>query len=68
MVMSSVPEIVFWNLRDSILILIPKREKGLALVTGFSKNLLNISLDNGGVVNLEMEHEELGSSTAVDTR
>ncbi|RWR78947.1 plant/T31B5-30 protein [Cinnamomum micranthum f. kanehirae] len=56
---SSVPDIVFWNLTDSRLpqfsyaSLMPRREKGVALLRGFSKDLLNIFLDNDGVVNPE---------------
>ncbi|RWR78838.1 plant/T31B5-30 protein [Cinnamomum micranthum f. kanehirae] len=59
---SSVPEIVFWNLCDlTSLDMRPPlagREKGVVLVTGFSKNLLNIFLQNGGVVNPEEVIEE----------
>ncbi|RWR78842.1 hypothetical protein CKAN_00739400 [Cinnamomum micranthum f. kanehirae] len=50
---SSVPEIVFWNLRDSRATPVAGREKGVALVSGFSKNLLTIFLDKDGVVNPE---------------
>ncbi|KAJ8647554.1 hypothetical protein MRB53_000577 [Persea americana] len=50
---SSVPEIVFWNLRDSRATPVAGREKGVALVSGFSKNLLSIFLDKDGVVNPE---------------
>ncbi|RWR78835.1 plant/T31B5-30 protein [Cinnamomum micranthum f. kanehirae] len=60
---SSVPEIVFWNLKifDLILSIRPPvtwRENGVQMVSGFSKNLLNIFLDNGGVVNPEEVMEE----------
>ena len=48
---TAVPEIVFWNLRDSRATPVPGSEKGVALVSGFSKNLLTLFLDNGGVVN-----------------
>lgn len=50
---SSVPEIVFWNLRDSRSTPVAGKEKGVALVSGFSKNLLKIFLDGGGVVTPE---------------
>ncbi|CAA7039904.1 unnamed protein product [Microthlaspi erraticum] len=45
-----VPEIVFWNLRDSRSTPVPGREKGVALVSGFSKNLIKIFLDNDGEI------------------
>ncbi|RWR78829.1 plant/T31B5-30 protein [Cinnamomum micranthum f. kanehirae] len=56
---SSVPDIVFWNLTDSRLTQfsnsspMPRREKGVTLLRGFSKDLWNIFLDNDGVVNPE---------------
>ncbi|RWR78839.1 hypothetical protein CKAN_00739100 [Cinnamomum micranthum f. kanehirae] len=51
---SSVPEIVFWNLRYlEEHPRMPRREKGVALVRGFSRNLLNNFLHNDGVVNPE---------------
>ncbi|RWR78949.1 L728 protein [Cinnamomum micranthum f. kanehirae] len=57
---SSVPKIVFWNLKNFDLM--PPhwagREKGVLVVSGFSKNLLNIFLANGGVVNPEEVMEE----------
>ncbi|WJX61237.1 hypothetical protein P8452_46350 [Trifolium repens] len=40
---SAVPQMVFWNLRDS-----KATQKGVALVSGFSKNLLTLFLDNEG--------------------
>ncbi|KAI5068425.1 hypothetical protein GOP47_0016770 [Adiantum capillus-veneris] len=48
------PEIVFWNLRDSISTPALSNQKGVALVSGFSKNLLKIFLDE----NTEPEDEE----------
>ncbi|KAJ4711480.1 Uncharacterized conserved protein UCP015417, vWA [Melia azedarach] len=48
---SVVPEIVFWNLRDSKATPVPGTQKGVALVSGFSKNLLTIFLDNDGELN-----------------
>ncbi|XXG39696.1 hypothetical protein AAC387_Pa01g0589 [Persea americana] len=56
---SSVPEIVFWNFKFFFKMPpVAGREKGVLLVSGFSKNLLNIFLDNGGVVNPEEVMEE----------
>ncbi|KAK4380382.1 hypothetical protein RND71_002244 [Anisodus tanguticus] len=41
-----VPEIVFWNLRDSRATPVPANQKGVALVSGFSKNLLTLFLED----------------------
>ncbi|KAG2274051.1 hypothetical protein Bca52824_056606 [Brassica carinata] len=43
-----VPEIVFWNLRDSRSTPVNGSKKGVALVSGFSKNLIKMFLDNDG--------------------
>ncbi|KAL8489016.1 hypothetical protein ACS0TY_025066 [Phlomoides rotata] len=43
-----VPEIVFWNLRDSAATPVPGSQKGVALVSGFSKNLITLFLEKGG--------------------
>ncbi|WJX88013.1 hypothetical protein P8452_70142 [Trifolium repens] len=48
---SAVPQIVFWNLRDSTATPVPATQKGVALVSGFSKNLLTLFLDNDGDIN-----------------
>lgn len=48
-----VPEIVFWNLRDSRSTPVLANQSGVALVSGFSKNLLTMFLEGGGVVNPE---------------
>ncbi|XP_061355673.1 uncharacterized protein LOC133300178 [Gastrolobium bilobum] len=45
---SAVPQIVFWNLRDSRATPVTATQKGVALVSGFSKNLLTLFLDNDG--------------------
>ncbi|OWM73403.1 hypothetical protein CDL15_Pgr026502 [Punica granatum] len=45
-----VPQIVFWNLRDSTSTPVCKDQDGVALVSGFSKNLLKIFLNNGGQI------------------
>ncbi|XVF02735.1 hypothetical protein REPUB_Repub04eG0199600 [Reevesia pubescens] len=50
---SSVPEIVFWNLRNSRSTPVPSHQKGVALVSGFSKNLLKLFLEEGGVLDPE---------------
>ncbi|ESQ44698.1 hypothetical protein EUTSA_v10003164mg [Eutrema salsugineum] len=47
------PEIVFWNLRDSSATPVVAKQKGVALVSGFSKNLLTLFLEEGGIVNPE---------------
>lgn len=48
-----VPEIVFWNLRDSSSTPVTANQKGVALLSGFSKNLLTLFLEGGGVINPE---------------
>ncbi|PSR84727.1 protein of unknown function DUF2828 protein [Actinidia chinensis var. chinensis] len=45
---SAVPEIVFWNLRDSRATPVPGNQNGVALVSGFSKNLMTLFLEEGG--------------------
>nr|CAB3471029.1 unnamed protein product [Digitaria exilis] len=47
---ASIPEIVFWNLRDSNAVPVTASEKGVALVSGFSKNMVKLFLDGGGIV------------------
>ncbi|KAL1191291.1 hypothetical protein V5N11_008292 [Cardamine amara subsp. amara] len=49
----SVPEIIFWNLRDSSATPVVAKQKGVAMVSGFSKNLLTLFLEEGGIVNPE---------------
>ncbi|XP_037441703.1 uncharacterized protein LOC119309900 [Triticum dicoccoides] len=48
-----VPQIVFWNLRDSSSMPVTSTQPGVAMVSGFSKNILKIFLQNDGVVNPE---------------
>ena len=48
---SAIPEIVFWNLRDSRATPVPGTQKGVALVSGYSKNLMKLFLDNDGAIN-----------------
>jgi hypothetical protein len=44
-----VPEIVFWNLRDSMSVPVTAQQKGVVLVSGFSKNMVKLFLDGEGV-------------------
>ncbi|PON51904.1 von Willebrand factor, type A [Parasponia andersonii] len=48
-----VPEIVFWNLRNSMSTPVMGTQKGVALVSGFSKNLMKLFLDNSGEIDPE---------------
>ncbi|KAJ3688373.1 hypothetical protein LUZ61_017537 [Rhynchospora tenuis] len=50
---NAVPEIVFWNLRDSRSTPVTANQKGVALVSGFSKNLLKIFLEGKSAPNPE---------------
>ena len=45
-----MPEVVFWNLRDSKAVPVEAAQKGVALVSGFYKNLLKLFLDGRGIV------------------
>ncbi|XP_059636005.1 uncharacterized protein LOC132278213 [Cornus florida] len=54
---SCVPEIVFWNLRDSRATPVPSHQKAVALVSGFSQNLLKEFLKEGGILNPESTME-----------
>ncbi|CAA0842191.1 Uncharacterised conserved protein UCP015417-vWA [Striga hermonthica] len=45
-----VPEIVFWNLRDSRATPVPAHQSGVALVSGFSQNLMQVFMKEGGVI------------------
>lgn len=51
---SAIPEIVFWNLRDSSATPVPGTQNGVALVSGYSKNLMKLFLDNDGAMNPEL--------------
>ncbi|KAK1322360.1 hypothetical protein QJS10_CPA03g01488 [Acorus calamus] len=51
---SVVPEIVFWNLRDSQSIPVTSKDKGVALVSGFSKNMIKMFLERDGVIDPEI--------------
>ncbi|OEL16184.1 hypothetical protein BAE44_0022796 [Dichanthelium oligosanthes] len=48
-----VPQIVFWNLRDSGSTPVTSTQPGVAMVSGFSKNFVKLFLENDGVVNPE---------------
>ncbi|KAK1418858.1 hypothetical protein QVD17_28006 [Tagetes erecta] len=50
---AKVPEIVFWNLRESRSTPVTGNQKGVALLSGFSKNLLTLFLEEGGVIKQE---------------
>ncbi|EAZ01909.1 hypothetical protein OsI_23935 [Oryza sativa Indica Group] len=43
----AIPEVVFWNLRDSCSVPVTGNKKGVALVSGFSKNMLKLFLSGG---------------------
>ncbi|CAN6170153.1 unnamed protein product [Urochloa humidicola] len=45
-----VPDIVFWNLRDSMSVPVTAGQKGVAMVSGFSKNFVKLFLDNDGII------------------
>ncbi|KAK4586111.1 hypothetical protein RGQ29_023339 [Quercus rubra] len=50
---NKAPEVVFWNLRDSRSTPVVANQTGVALVSGFAKNLLTLFLEEGGIVNPE---------------
>ncbi|WVZ93553.1 hypothetical protein U9M48_039523 [Paspalum notatum var. saurae] len=49
----AVPQIVFWNLRDSRSTPVTSTQPGVAMVSGFSKNLVKLFLENDGMVSPE---------------
>jgi hypothetical protein len=53
----AVPQIVFWNLRDSRSTPVPGTQPGVALLSGFSKNLLKLFLDNDGEIRPDLTME-----------
>ncbi|KAF3501619.1 hypothetical protein F2Q69_00044956 [Brassica cretica] len=67
-----VPEIVFWNLRDSSSTPVNGSKKGVALVSGFSKNLIKMFLDNDGgidpmaIMEAAISKEEYSKLVVVD--
>ncbi|CAL5053844.1 unnamed protein product [Urochloa decumbens] len=48
-----VPQVVFWNLRDSRSTPVTSTQPGVAMVSGFSKNFVKLFLENDGVLNPE---------------
>ncbi|XP_057724219.1 uncharacterized protein LOC130940172 [Arachis stenosperma] len=54
---SAVPQIVFWNLRDSRATPVAATQQGVALVSGFSKNLMTLFMDNDGELTPESSME-----------
>ncbi|KAL1832427.1 hypothetical protein ACET3Z_002078 [Daucus carota] len=49
----TMPNIVFWNLRHSSATPVKATENGVALLSGFSKNLVTLFLGEGGEINPE---------------
>ncbi|KAL6281567.1 hypothetical protein ACE6H2_018448 [Prunus campanulata] len=47
---NAIPQIVFWNLRHSLSTPVPSTQPGVALLSGYSKNLMKLFLDNDGEV------------------
>ncbi|PQQ11195.1 uncharacterized protein Pyn_13966 [Prunus yedoensis var. nudiflora] len=45
-----IPQLVFWNLRHSRSTPVPGNQPGVALLSGFSKNLLKLFMDNDGEI------------------
>lgn len=45
-----IPQLVFWNLRNSRSTPVPGNQPGVALLSGFSKNLLKLFMDNDGEI------------------
>ncbi|KAK0575134.1 hypothetical protein LWI29_034418 [Acer saccharum] len=52
---TAVPEIVFRNLRHSRATPVPGNQKGVALLSGFSKNLLKLFFDSEGDIDKDPE-------------
>ncbi|XP_074381775.1 uncharacterized protein LOC141723782 [Apium graveolens] len=52
-----VPDIVFWNLRNSSATPVTATENGVAMLSGFSKNLLMMFLDGGGEISPQVVME-----------
>lgn len=47
---TTIPEIVFWNLRNSMSVPVTSGEKGVALVSGCSKNLVKLFLNSDEIM------------------
>ncbi|KAG0587916.1 hypothetical protein KC19_2G201000 [Ceratodon purpureus] len=52
------PDIIFWNLRDSASTPVVHDQGGVAMVSGFSKNLLKLFLQNDGDINPKLVMEQ----------
>ncbi|KAK1552823.1 hypothetical protein Q3G72_023954 [Acer saccharum] len=52
---TTVPEIMFRNLRHSRATPVPGNQKGVALLSGFSKNLLKLFFDSEGDIDKDPE-------------
>uniref|UniRef100_A0A8I6Z8J3 Uncharacterized protein n=2 Tax=Hordeum vulgare subsp. vulgare TaxID=112509 RepID=A0A8I6Z8J3_HORVV len=63
----AIPQIVFWNLRDSRSVPVTSEQKGVALVSGFSQNMLKLFLgpeeEEQKVEDKEKEEEEEQNET-----
>ncbi|KAI3914566.1 hypothetical protein MKW92_021259, partial [Papaver armeniacum] len=71
----NVPEIVFWNLRESHSTPVLCQQKGVAMVSGFSKNMVKVFLDEdsdfsqftpSGVMEKAISGEEYNKLVVVD--
>ncbi|KAJ3676513.1 hypothetical protein LUZ60_003925 [Juncus effusus] len=49
----SVPQIVFWNLSETKVVPVLEKEQGVALVSGYSKNLVKLFLEMDGEISPE---------------
>ncbi|KAK0573857.1 hypothetical protein LWI29_014640 [Acer saccharum] len=59
---SALPQIVFWNLRHSTATPVPRNQKGVVLLSGFSTNLLKLFFDS----ELDMDIDpEIAMETAI---
>ncbi|KAI5330399.1 hypothetical protein L3X38_029797 [Prunus dulcis] len=69
---NAVPQIVFWNLRHSSSTPVSKTQPGVALLSGFSKNLMKMFFKHDGEICPELfmevaiSGEECQSLTVVD--
>ncbi|GJJ14560.1 hypothetical protein Clacol_008825 [Clathrus columnatus] len=54
-----IPEIVYWNLSNSTAKPITKDETGVAMLSGFSPNMLKIFLEGGRLDNISVVEEEV---------
>ncbi|KAK3027726.1 hypothetical protein RJ639_042466 [Escallonia herrerae] len=61
---SCVPEIVLWNLKNSKATPVPGYQQGVSLVSGYSKNLVTLFLEEAGILNPDrvLRHSALASN------